>query len=594
MDSTTMLQRLPFELLAAVCAQLPQCPCATAGTQVFSVGCTGNHAPGAFGRGSLAVLRQTSRAWRAAALGAGLAQIVSSNRWMRGGAHDRLDAVHSGYARCVRRLVFRSSDYYPDGRRRTRGDLADELEAVLALAWPSLEAVVVEWFSGSARDHARIAAAVRRWAPRARELYVHDKLVSLGAMGEMAALGSHVRRLAVKPYGYNQRWSALLPHERGGARMLARMPAQLTALAIGGSDFTPELLSALQRTQPCLKFLSVEHAWIDALSADVCLPSVTRLSLENVVFARGAVLPLTPRMFPALRALTLRYTWQHAPDGSRGAVSLQDERCLSGFCAAAWPHLRALALPAVADIDAVFLARACPQLERLATNSLDYAGPALSAAGLVDLLRGLPRLRHLSIEQRRADGSPGYSFADAALCRLIGAADDDTRFGDRLLNRLSTASTLVGSDTEDADSDDSADSDAFARMLHSRLPRALSASLNTLFIPRASLTASTLDALLKQLPNLVKLSVSLRADSLVGLAKIRPWAHHALKWIAVSADEDILADPMWLSAWLVQRFPMLQECCMNDVRSHKQMVAGLRAAAPAVSFTRLNSRALQT
>ncbi|KAJ2387099.1 hypothetical protein H4S02_003532 [Coemansia sp. RSA 2611] len=617
-------ERLPFELLTAICARLAHCPCTAPDTRVFSAGCTGNHAPGAFNRGELSALRQTSHAWRAAALREGLSQIVASNRWMRSGGHDRLQAISRGYAACVRRLVFRSSDFYPNGPRRSAdGAVASELEAVLAMQWPCLEAVVIEWFSGSAADHARILAAVKRWTPRVRELYVHDKLVSLPEMAPLlwGAAGPQpgercaaIRRLAIKPYGYNQRWSALLPAERGAADMLRRMPGQLTALAIGGADFTPELLAALQTSQPALKFLSVEHAWIDVLAAaNVCLPSVTRLHLENVIFARSdALLPLTPRMFPALRSLTLRHTWQQAAqdgrgDSARGAVSLQDEGWLSQFWAHQWPQLRSLALPAIADIDAVYLARACPALERLSTNSLDYAGPKLSAAGLVDVLR-LQRLRHLSIEQRRSNGSPGYHILDAALCRLIGSDDEDTRFGDRLMHRASTTSTIVedspelaprslsGSDTEvDSDVDDFAALLGTTR-LRFRVPTpTISTSLNSLCMPRASFTVATLDALLKQLPNLVKLSVSMRSDAFATFSKgpQRPWTHCALKRIALTADEDILTDPHWLSAWLVQRFPMLEECSTNHARSHKQIVTELRAAAPAIAFTRLNSRALQ-
>ncbi|KAJ2182286.1 hypothetical protein GGF45_000949 [Coemansia sp. RSA 551] len=609
-------ERLPFELRAAICAQLASCSCVGAQTQTFAEGCTSHHAPGAFGGGALSALRQTSRTWRCAALDAGLAHIVASNRWMRSGSQDRLHALHTSHAHRVRRLVFRSADFYPGGPRRSSdGALASELEAVLALEWPRLDAIVVDWFSGNASDHARIVAAVRRWAPRVRELSVRDKSVGLA---EMAALvwGSQgpaqglaqgpaqgpvqglidtpcalVRRLAVTPYGYNQTWGALRAHERGAAQMVAHMPSQLTALAIGGSDVTPELLSALQHTQPHLARLSIEHAWIDVLSTDVQLRAVTRLRLENVAFARGAALPLTPRMFPQLRSLTVRHTWQEAADGTRGATSLQDAQWLAPFLACTWPHLQALVLPAISDADAVQLAYACPALQRLTTISLDYAGPALSPAGLVAVLR-LPRLRHLSIEQRRADGAPGYSFSDATLCRLIGAADDDVNFGNRVLRRSSCASSpepsprlspsdLSGSDTEVEDS-------------YFDAPQTISSSLNTLYIPRATLTASTLDALLKQLPNLVRLSVSLRGDSFVDFKRRPPWAHRALRWIAVSADEDILADPVWLSSWLIQRFPMLRECCTNHVRSQKQMVADLRAAAPAVAFTRLNSRALQT
>ncbi|KAJ1874982.1 hypothetical protein LPJ55_001057 [Coemansia sp. RSA 990] len=593
-------KQVPFELLAAVCAQLRHCTCPMPETKVFWQGCTGNHAAGAFGRNELSELRQTSRRWREAALDEGLREIVASNRWMRSGRQDRLRDISRAHGQRVRRLVFRSSDYYPNGPRRTQdGSAASELEAVLQMGWPRLDAVVIEWFSGSAADHARIAAAIRQWAPQAREVYIHDKLVMLTEMAPLV-MAPAVRRLAVKPYGYNQRWSALAPNERGAAALVRRMPGQLTALAIGGADFSPQLLMALQDTQPNLKLLSIEHAWLDVLLAvPVCLPAVTRLHLENVIVSRNSpVLPLSARMFPGLRALTLSHTWQQAArdvaDSARGAVSLQSEQSLGLFLAQQWPHLRSLTLPAVGDMDASRLPHACPALERLCTRSLDYGGPALSAAGLVDLLRGLKRLRHLSIEQRRSDGSPGYTIMDAALCRLIGAVDDDRLFGDRIMRRTSTASTIV--DVSPPWSPQSYGSDTDVEDYFE--PQVLSQSLNTLYIPRASFTAATLDGLLQQLPNLVRLSVSMRSNSFLAFSKAQPaqhpWAHQALRWIAISADEDILTDPEWLSAWLVQRFPQLVECSTNHARSHRQIITDLRHSAPAISFTRLGSGALQT
>ncbi|KAJ2765209.1 hypothetical protein IWQ56_004191, partial [Coemansia nantahalensis] len=448
--------RLPFELLVAVCGRLRRCACTAPDGGPFSPGCTGGHAPAAFGRTELSVLRQVSRAWRAAALRVGLAHIVASNRWMRTGAGGpRLRDIGRSHGACVRRLVFRSSDIRPGS-----SDAVAELEAALGVGWPRLEAVVIEWFSGVASDHARIAAAVRQHAPRIRELYVHDKLLSVTQLAPLVwgaggpAPGGRcgaIRRLAITPYGYNQRWDALLPSESGAAEIVRRIPNQLTSLAVGGADFTPELLAALQAGQPHLAHLSVEHAWLGVLAtAGTRLPSVTSLRLENVIFdAHHALLPLTPHVLPRLRSLTLRHIWQRvaqpADDTARGAVLLQEETWLHMFWSHTWPHLRTLSLPAIADVDAAYLPRACPALERLATTSPDYAGPPLSAAGLVDVLRGLPRLRHLSLDQRRSDGTPGYSFTGAALCRLIGAEDEDTAFGNRILaSRTSTVSTIVG------------------------------------------------------------------------------------------------------------------------------------------------------
>ncbi|KAJ2443565.1 hypothetical protein GGF42_006585, partial [Coemansia sp. RSA 2424] len=174
--------------------------------------------------------------------------------------------------------------------------------------------------------------------------------------------------------------------------------------------------------------------------------------------------------------------------------------------------------------------------------------------------------------QRRADGSPGYDVAGAALCRLLGCADDaddDARFGDRLL-----------------------------RVDRRRLPSVCAAPLpclRSLCIPAASFTAPALDALVLQLPGLLFLSVTLRSSPTATQAPsalLRP--HHPLRRLALRADEDMLADPRWLSSWLAERFPALRECCTNHARSHRQTLAELRALAPAVSFTRLSSRALQT
>ncbi|KAJ2556412.1 hypothetical protein EV175_002024 [Coemansia sp. RSA 1933] len=574
---------------------------------------------------------------------------------MRNTARDRLRDISRNFASFVRKIVFRSSDFYRDGPRRSAsGNEADELDAVLAMGWPCLDSVSAEMFSVGYSDHETIASAVRRYAPRVKELYIRDKIASLTQIaplfwgpGGPASGGrcASIRRLAIKPYGYNRHWSALMPAETGAAEMLCRMPNQLTSLAIGGSDFTPELLAALQRSQKYLTYISIEHAWADPfLSAEICLSSVVHLHLEHVAVDRaGASLPIISRMFPNLRTLSVRHVWQRtgtrtnnnnnvAADSARGAVTLQNDQWLDAFLENEWPSLRSLALPAVSDMDSERLPAACPNLVRLVTNSLDYSGPRLSARGLVNIIHGLKRLRHLSIEQRKGDGSPGYEIMDAAMCRLMGSDDEDVLFTDRMLRRTSTTSPIVtptesptlgprhgarelsalpgiDSDTTDVESDSegfppdhrySATSNSnIGRHQH---PQAISRSLNTLYIPRASFTTSTLDALVQQLPNLVKLSVSLRSDSLFGFGqyKQQPLAvqksreNRSLKWIGISADEDILTDPQWLSAWLTQRFPKLQECSTNHARSHKRMIAELREAAPAVSFTRMNSRALQT
>ncbi|KAJ1664516.1 hypothetical protein EV178_004029 [Coemansia sp. RSA 1646] len=646
---------LPFELVLAICARLRCCSCATPETQAFALGCSGNHPPGAFGSTELSALRQTSRRWRTAALRQGLAQLVVSNRWMRNSTHDRLRDISRRYAPCVRKIVFRSSDFYQGGPRRSAsGSPADEFDAVLAIGWPCLDSVSVEMFSVRYSDHETVAAAVRRNAPSVRELYIRDKLASFTQIaplfwGPSGSVGdgycASIRRLAIKPYGYNQHWSALMPNERGAAEMLCRRPNQLTSLAIGGSDFTPELLCALQNSQQSLKYLSIEHAWIDPfVSAPVCLPSVTSLHLEHVAVDRSdAVLPLVSQMFPNLCTLSVRHVWQRsrngnnnvAADSARGAVTLQNNRWLEVFLANEWPCLRSLTLPAIADMDAERLPAACPSLVQLVTNSLDYSGPRLSALGLVNIIRGLKCLRHLSIEQRKGDGSPGYEIMDAAMCRLIGTDDEDMLFTDRMLRRTSTASSTItpvesptlgpqhrvaaaaaipgsspslelDSDTTDVDSDGEGclpgpHNAATSNSRHQH-PPPISRSLSTLYIPRASFTTSTLDSLVQQLPNLVKLSASLRSDSLFGfgqheqpsLAVQKSRENRSLKWIGISADEDILTDPQWLSAWLIQRFPKLEECSTNHARSHKRMIAELREAAPAVKFTRMDSRALQT
>ncbi|KAJ2797785.1 hypothetical protein H4R20_005065 [Coemansia guatemalensis] len=599
-------QRLPFELLLAVCAQLPQCACySAAGARKFGSGCEAGHPPGAFGRTELSTLRQTSRAWRAAALRAGVAEIVVSSRWMGGG---RLQALHAAHGAWVRRVAFRMADV-------RGGDACAQLEAALALGWARLDAVAVEWFSGRAEDHARIAAAVRRHASRVREVSLHDKNAVLGAQAWPAG----VTRLGLRPFGYSQHWAALRPAERGGAEAVRRM--RLTALATGGADVTPQLMAALHTTQPRLALLTVEHAWLDALATNFCLPRLTRLVLENVAVPPGSVkLPVSARMFPALRELSVRHVWRHAGAASaRGAELLQDATWLRAMWADPWPRLRVLALPALADTDAALLPHACPVLERLVTHSLDYAGPPLSAAGLVALLRALPRLRYLSIEQRRADGTPGYRILPAALGRLLGDSDDDDAFGRRVLaKRASTASTLVSpgiSPISEPDADVDADTDVASDIASvdsvpleptpdvvdsffssSTSAPLLSTELTTLVLPRAAFTAAMIDSLVRQLPSLARLSVALRGDAFPTPAKGADplaWHHSALRWLGLTADEDTLADAQHMAAWLRRRFPALEECSTSLGRAHRRAVAELRDAAPAVRFTRLSSRALQ-
>ncbi|ORX72785.1 hypothetical protein DL89DRAFT_264981 [Linderina pennispora] len=385
--------------------------------------------------------------------------------------------------------------------------------------------------------------------------------------------------------------------------MLASRPAQFTLLAIGGSDFTPELVTALQ-TQRRLRRLRIEHAWIESLAVaaarGVCLESVTSLHLEHIIVSRpDSALPVSPRMFPNLERLTVRHVWQHVdaltPGSSRGAVSLQNEHWLQTVWDGYWPALQELALPAISDLDAAKLPEACPLLTRLTTNSLDYAGPRLSAHGLVSVLRGLRHLHYLSVEQRSSEGSPGYEIHDSQLCRLIGTRDvlSSRRWSGAtvrggLYGRLPSpalSAVSTGSDT-DVECDD----------FELPEPHCLSASLNTLILPRASFTASTLDTLVRQLPGLVRVSASLRSEAFFGFAKSaqhKATAQNNVKWIGLSADEDVLTDAVELSAWIKQKFPGLQECSTNYARSHRTVINDLKAALPHVAFTRLNSRALQ-
>ncbi|KAJ2081214.1 hypothetical protein H4R24_002483 [Coemansia sp. RSA 988] len=598
--------RLPFELLLAVCAQLPQCACySAAGARKFGSGCEAGHPPGAFGRTELSALRQTSRAWRAAALRAGVAEIVVSSRWMGSG---RLQALHTAHGTWVRRVAFRMADV-------RAGDACAQFEAALALGWARLDAVAVEWFSGRAEDHARIAAAVRRHASRVREVSLHDKRVALGVQ----AWPVGVTRLGLRPFGYSQHWASLRPAEHGGAGAVRQM--RLTALATGGSDVTPQLLAALNTTQPCLTLLTIEHAWLDALATDFCLPHLTRLVLENVAVPPGSVeLPVSARMFPALRELSVRHVWRHAGAASaRGAELLQDAAWLRAMWADPWPRLRVLALPALADADVALLPHACPVLERLVTHSLDYTGPPLSATGLVALLRALPRLRYLSIEQRRANGTPAYRILPSALGRLLGDSDDDDAFGRRVLaKRASTASTLVSpglSPLSETDADVFADTDVASDAASavsvpmeststvsdssfstSESAPLLSTELTTLVLPRAAFTATMIDSLVRQLPSLARLSVALRGDAFPSPTKgtgLPVWNHTTLRWLGLTADEDTLVDAQHMAAWLRQRFPALEECSTSLGRAHRRAVAELRNAAPAVRFTRLSSRALQ-
>ncbi|KAJ2697349.1 hypothetical protein FB645_005943 [Coemansia sp. IMI 203386] len=645
---TTMEKLLPLDLLVAVSDLFPRCECDTDDRLLAApaLGCTGSHAPGAFcAENPLSQLRQTSRAWRAVALRRGVSQVVGSGRWARRAG--RLDHMRASYGVQVQRLVFRAADFFRDGCSDS-GVILDALEAFLALGWPRVDAVAVEWFSGSQDDHRRIASAVRRHAPRARELFVRDKAAALAPFASMlwsADNGSQhqvaLRRLAVTPYGYNQRWEDLRPaSDAAAAAAVARMPGQLSALAVGGSDFSPALMHAIQQAHPRMASLAVSHAWLGALTASAVV-NITSLHLEHVM-AEDSDLPLSATMFPRLRSLTVRHVWQPAdrPRTARGAVSLQNADWLSGFCAQRWPHLRSLALPAVADADAAGLLHACLQLTRLTTHSLDYAGPRLTAVGLAHLLR-MPSLRHLTIEQRRADGTPGYDVLDTALVRLLtpGPAPDQMAVPTVPLRRSSTSSTItmdldtetytasalastpapasaavdfgaLGSDTEvevDAYADASATADFAMMDLH--VPIEASGHINSgsrlvsLVIPGVSFSSANLDAMLRLLPNLVRLSVSLRNEKepasffksrkTAALAEYPRAASSSLKCIALTADEDILTDPLWLAAWLTHSFPALRECRTNHSRMHRRLVASLRTQLPAVSFARLSSRALQ-
>ncbi|KAJ1841397.1 hypothetical protein LPJ73_006134, partial [Coemansia sp. RSA 2703] len=523
-----IISALPFDVLVAVCAMFPRCACDGADTGAdggaAALGCTGRHAPGAFvGGTALSALRQTSRAWRAAALRHGCAQVVGSGQWARS-VPGRLARVRAAYGVHVRRLVFRAGDVFRAGERDGAAILT-MLEAFLALDWPSVDSVAVEWFSGAADDHQRIAAAVRRHAGRARDVLVRDKgarLASVGAMlWDAAGDGLRLRRLAIAPYGYNERWADL--RSDGGAAAaaaVARVPGRLAALGVGGRDFSAALLVALQHAQPQLSSLHVSHAWLEALAAPARLANVRRLQLEHVV-ADGS-LPLRADMFPRLQALSVRHVWQPVVRGSaRGAESMQSAVWLNAFCAQQWPLLRVLALPAVGDDEARALAQACPALVRLTTHSLDYAGPLLTAAGLAHLLR-MPWLRHLTVEQRRADGTPGYAALDAALVRLLAVDDGSGDGGDEAcelvaLRRVSSTSTAVASDDEPdvlcrgAGSDTEVEADDVVAEAR-RGDVSMNSQLTSLILPCASFSPASLDALLRRLPGLVRLSVSLRGE----------------------------------------------------------------------------------
>ncbi|KAJ2723333.1 hypothetical protein GGI07_002686 [Coemansia sp. Benny D115] len=461
-SDTITFDTLPAELLAKICQYFPRCDCDSeqASPSLLSLGCTGTHAPNLFTKSAtLAQLRQTSRSLRNAALNRGLSQITGSSRWMR----RRLHSIRELHGHRTRRLVFRSTDYVREGCSDSK-TIMDQLEYFLAAQWPKLTAVAVEWFSGLTQDHEKIAELVQRHCGgRVRELFVRDKAVRLAAPGPWHNLAG-IKRLAAVPYGYNRRWIDLQPAATVSDLypVLASQESagQLRALAVGGSDFSAALLQTLAQWQPLLNSLAVEHAWLEPLqSTQAKLSHVRRLHLEHVLADSTGLLPLTPQMFPKLETLTVRHVWTSAPRRSataRGAVSLQNPRWLvDGMLAHPWPCLTSLALPAITDDDAHALVKACPRLRRLATHSLDYSGPRLSAAGLAVLLSGLVDLQHLVIEQRRADGTPGYDVLDDALVRLLQqhrqrqqSVEIDADLEMVPLHRTASSTTTVAADSD--------------------------------------------------------------------------------------------------------------------------------------------------
>lgn len=604
---------LPFELQLAICAYLRPCQCTSTGS------CNGNHPPSAFASQELSALRQTSCSWREAALHRGLRTVTASSRWMLSPYQDttKLHKLHGWHSHRVRQLVFRASDQ--SFAIRDDDSLISRMEDILALGWDGLDSVSIEWLSGSRQDHQRIAAALHRYAGNIREVYIRDRAASMATLAPLL-MTPRTRRLGVSPYGYNQRWADLAPQERGAAQVLMEYPNQLTKLTVGGADLTPQLLASLHRWQPRLSSLTIEHAWADALLfPQYSLNSLTMLSLENISVQDS--LPLSNQMLPRLERLSIRHVWQRAEDledprQPRGAVSLQNERWLADMWAQRWNRLRELSLPAISDFDAQRLSRACSHLQRLTTYSLDYDGPCLTAPGLVAVLKGLAELRHLSIEQRRADGSPGYAIDSVLLGRLLGADDEDTLFSDRLMRKRQRASEVSSTATTPSGSPELAPHSTMGQLLLSddatdvemtptqdiqvleAMPEVvgpISRSLQSLWLPRATFTASALDALVRVLPALTRLSVTMcGADTSSSLISSKPWSHSGLRWIGVQADEDILTDPAWLSTWLSRRFPALRECSTNHARSHRQMMAELRSLSPSIRFSRLSSRALQS
>ncbi|KAI7830926.1 hypothetical protein BX661DRAFT_180329 [Kickxella alabastrina] len=538
-------------------------------------GCTGNHAPGAFGAAAsnaLSALRQTNQQWRSAALQRGATQVVGSSRWAR--RNGQLAQLHALHGHRVRRLVFRAADYFREGRSDSAALLA-ALDAFLALGWPAADAVAVEWFSGLDADHRSIAKAIARWTPGVRDVFVRDKGASLGRH-LWGADPLRVRRLAIEPYGGGGGAEASLAVARVGL-------GRLTALSVGGRDFSAELLAALQQWQPRLATLTVTHAWLGALrsaaAAAVVLGSVRHLQLEHVV-AEDGELPLCAAMFPQLESLVVRHVW--APSASRSALRG------ASFGAQQWPRLHTLALPAVADRDAQWVARACPRLQRLATHSLDYAGPRLTATGLAALLR-VPALRHLAIEQRRADGAPGYDVLDAALVRLLTPS---APMPGAMVRRASTV-TLGGSGDE---------AEAYARVRAARRLPLDAAHPQRVLLGRQPRRAAAAPAAV------VCASLSLRTeDEQLGFLKgsrsankrqaLLPPPPHALasslRSLALTADADILTDAQWLAAWLARHFPGLRECRTNHARSHHRAAAALRSALPDIVFSQQSSRAPQ-
>ncbi|KAJ1917992.1 hypothetical protein H4219_002880 [Mycoemilia scoparia] len=458
-----------------------------------------------------------STSWREAALSVLWSHLdLSSPHWS---VPSSLESLHAKHPHRPRAITFRAGDWL---RSQHRPDVNyDEyFVSAVSMGWTRVESCRLDLFDG--RQYSKLLHAAITSLPRLKEIYIRDKglrwhnlqnLITQYALcsNPNVYMPRHLERMVVIPYGFDQHPGQLAPHDNGGPDIIKGMGlspittsqkiigynssttsyprGSLLEVGAGGSDVSAQFLLNLANYHPALESLTLDHFWAHSLQAVNSLhghvmrdsPLVPMRNLQHlrlvypILGAPNESLALDASVLPNLRSLSITDVRTANPEQQEITGQLHD---FLNQDKQQWINLESLHIPSITDEEALLLPKACPNLRYLVTSDKNWTGHKLTDMGFLHLVTSLPKLKRLEINHRGPNG-PGYKLTQSIVPGCSGC-----NFGSNHTTRHAA-------------------NDAHANQW-------VCSDLTHLIIPRTELALDKANHLLKCLPNLQHLVLTLR------------------------------------------------------------------------------------